>query len=292
MWTASARAKINLHLAVHARRPDGYHALTTVFQTIALADTLTVVEHDGPLSLRCPGRRDQPGRAAPEDDSNLVVRAARALAVELGRPEPRGLAITLDKQVPTQAGLGGGSADAMAALRLLCEAWRVAPDRDLLARVGGRLGSDVPFFAWGGTALGRGRGDEIAPLPPLPPLVCAIVRPPFGVPTADAYRWVAESRAAAPPTASAFDPPATADDWLATLARCHNDFEPVVAARHPEIAEAVAVLRDAGAVLAMMSGSGSAVFGLFDRADRASRATDALMSRPGWRVWLTRTTAE
>ena len=161
MWTASARAKINLHLAVHARRPDGFHALTTVFQTIDLADTLTIVEHDGPLTLRCPGSD------APEDDSNLVVRAARALASEVGRPEPTGLLVTLDKQVPTQAGLGGGSADAMATLRLLCDVWGVPAERDLLARVGGRLGSDVPFFAWGGTALGRGRGDELTPLPPL-----------------------------------------------------------------------------------------------------------------------------
>jgi 4-diphosphocytidyl-2-C-methyl-D-erythritol kinase len=275
---------------VHARRPDGYHALTTVFQTIDLAETLTIVEHDGPLTLRCPGRRDQQGLDAPEDDSNLVIRAARALAAELGRPEPSGLAITLDKQVPTQAGLGGGSADAMAALRVLCAAWQVAPDRELLARVGGRLGSDVPFFAWGGTALGLGRGDEIAPLPPLPPLACAIVRPPFGVPTADAYRWVAESRAAASPLASPFDPPARSSDWLAALARCHNDFEPVVAARHPEIADAVARLRDAGAVLAMMSGSGSAVFGLFDDAAQASQAMAPLTARPGWRGWLTRTT--
>ena len=139
MWTASARAKINLHLAVHARRPDGYHALTTVFQTIELADTLTIVEHDGPLTLRCPGSD------APEDDSNLVVRAARALASELGRPEPAGLLVTLDKQVPTQAGLGGGSADAMAALRLLCEVWaRAAGSRSAGAgRRPARLGRAV-----------------------------------------------------------------------------------------------------------------------------------------------------
>ena len=227
MWTASARAKINLHLAVHARRPDGYHALTTVFQTIDLADTLTIVEHDGPLTLRCPGSD------APEDDSNLVVRAARELASELGRPEPAGLLVTLDKQVPTQAGLGGGSADAMAALCLLCEVWAVPPDRDLLARVGGRLGSDVPFFACGGTALGGGRGDEMTPLPALPRLACAIVRPPFGVSTADAYRWVAESRAGSPRVDTPFDPPARAEEWLGRLAGCRNDFEPVVAARHP-----------------------------------------------------------
>ena len=213
MWTATARAKINLHLAVHARRADGYHALTTVFQTIDLADTLTIVEHDGPFTLRCPDSD------APEDASNLVVRAARVLASELGRAEPAGLRVTLDKQVPTQAGLGGGSADAMAALRLLCGIWGVAADRDLLARVGGRLGSDVPFFAWGGTALGVGRGDEITPLPPLPPLSCAIVRPPFGVATADAYRWVAESRSGSRPADAAFEPPVRADQWLDRLAR-------------------------------------------------------------------------
>jgi 4-diphosphocytidyl-2-C-methyl-D-erythritol kinase len=284
MWTASARAKINLHLAVHARRPDGYHALTTVFQTIDLADTLTIVEHDGPFTLRCPGSD------APEDDSNLVGRAARALASELGRPEPAGLLVTLDKQVPTQAGLGGGSADAMAALRLLGEIWAVPPDRELLTRVGGRLGSDVPFFAWGGTALGRGRGDELTPLPPLPRLACAILRPPFGVSTADAYRWVAESRAGSLPAEAPFDPPARADQWLERLAGCRNDFEPVVAARHPEIAEAVATLRAAGARLAMMSGSGSAVFGLFEDAGTASRAMAPLAARPGWRGWLSATT--
>jgi 4-diphosphocytidyl-2-C-methyl-D-erythritol kinase len=283
MWTASARAKINLHLAVHARRPDGYHALTTVFQTIELADTLTIVEHDGPFTLRCPGSD------APEDDSNLVVRAAQALASELGRPEPAGLLVTLAKAVPTQAGLGGGSADAMAALRLLCAAWGVPADRDLLARVGGRLGSDVPFFAWGGTALGTGRGDEIAPLPALPPLACAIVRPPFGVSTADAYRWVAGSRAGSPPLEAPFEPPAQPDGWLERFPACRNDFEPVVAARHPEIAEAVATLRAGGARLAMMSGSGSAVFGLFDRGDAAAGALRPLAARPGWRGWLTST---
>jgi 4-diphosphocytidyl-2-C-methyl-D-erythritol kinase len=286
MWTASARAKINLHLAVQARRPDGYHALTTVFQTINLADTLTIVEHDGPFTLRCPDSD------APEDDTNLVVRAARALAAELGRAEPAGLLVTLDKQVPTQAGLGGGSADAMAALRLLCEVWGVPADRDRLARVGGRLGSDVPFFAWGGTALGAGRGDEIIVLPPLPRMACAIVRPPFGVSTAEAYRWVAESRAGMPPSESPFEAPTRSEDWAARLATCRNDFEPVVAARHPEIAEAVATLREAGAALAMMSGSGSAIYGLFGDEAAASRALAPLAARPGWRGWLTTTAGQ
>jgi 4-diphosphocytidyl-2-C-methyl-D-erythritol kinase len=283
MWTADARAKINLHLAVHERRADGFHALTTVFQTIDLADRLTIEPGDGPLSLRCPGSD------APEDETNLVVRAARALAAELGRPEPEGLRITLDKTVPTQAGLGGGSADAMAALRLLCEAWKVPAEPALLHRVGARLGSDVAFFALGGTALGRGRGDELTPLPPLPPLACAIVRPPFGVSSAEAYQWVAASRVGGAHAVAAFEPPARSQGWLDTLRRCHNDFEPLVAARHPEIAEATGTLRDAGAVLAMLSGSGSAVFGLFRDAAAASKAMAPFAARAGWRTWLTAT---
>jgi 4-diphosphocytidyl-2-C-methyl-D-erythritol kinase len=284
MWTASPRAKINLHLAVHARRPDGFHAVTTVFQTIDFADALTVVEHDGPLVLRCPGSE------APEDASNLVVRAAKALATRLGRPEPTGLAITLEKYVPTQAGLGGGSADAMAMLRLLCDVWGVPPDRQLLMEVGRTLGSDVPYFALGGTVLGRGRGDELTPLPPLPPLACAIVRPAFGVPTGDAYRWVAESRAGgAPARPDVFVPPTQSEHWLAAFAACRNDFEPVVAARHPEITEIVATLRAHGAVHAMLSGSGSAVFGLFAADAAADAAVAGFAGRDGWRVWRTST---
>jgi len=283
MWTASAHAKINLHLAVHARRPDGFHALTTVFQVIALADRLTMAPHDGPLTLRCTDA------SAPEDDTNLVMRAMRALARELGRPEPDGLLVTLDKQVPTQAGLGGGSSDAMTALRMLCEVWRIPQELDLLVRVGRTLGSDVPFFAVGGTALGRGRGDELTPLPPLPPLACALVRPPFGVPTADAYRWVAASRGGTAPPEDAFEAPVTADDWLPALARCRNDFEPVVAARHPEIGEAVRALRDAGAAHALMSGSGSAVVGLFAHRAAAEAALGPFAARAGWRTWLTST---
>jgi 4-diphosphocytidyl-2-C-methyl-D-erythritol kinase len=283
MWTASAHAKINLHLAVHGRRPDGFHALTTVFQVVALADRLTIAPHDGPLTLRCADA------SAPEDDTNLVLRAMRALARELGRPEPAGLLVTLDKRVPTQAGLGGGSSDAMTALRMLCEVWRIPQALDLLVRVGRTLGSDVPFFAAGGTALGRGRGDELTPLPPLPALACAIVRPPFGVPTAEAYRWVAASRAGGAPPEDAFDPPARSEDWLPALARCRNDFEPVVAARHPEIAEAVRTLRGAGAVHALMSGSGSAVVGLFADRAIAEAALVPFASRDGWRTWLTST---
>jgi 4-diphosphocytidyl-2-C-methyl-D-erythritol kinase len=120
-------------------------------------------------------------------------------------------------------------------------------------------------------------------------MACAIVRPPFGVSTADAYRWVAGSRAGSPPPEPPFEVPARSEDWPARLAACRNDFEPVVAARHPEIGEAVAALRRSGAVLAMMSGSGSAIYGLFAGEADASRALVPLAARPGWRGWLTAT---
>jgi 4-diphosphocytidyl-2-C-methyl-D-erythritol kinase len=283
--TAQACAKINLHLAVHGRRTDGYHALTTVFQSIALHDTLTVEPHDGPFTLAC----DHPD--LPTDASNLVSRAAALLAAEIGCGEPRGVRVILQKRVPTQAGLGGGSADAVATLRLLAAVWGVPVDAAALVRLGARLGSDVPFFAVGGTALGTGRGDEIAPLPDLPVHALAILRPPFGVATAAAYGWLAErspgSRPAAPVPAAVW--PRVPADWADCLGRCRNDFEPVVAARHPEILEAVRALDQAGAVHACLSGSGSAVVGLFRTAGEAERAGRLADARPGWQAWTTRT---
>ncbi|HEY8549419.1 MAG TPA: 4-(cytidine 5'-diphospho)-2-C-methyl-D-erythritol kinase [Vicinamibacterales bacterium] len=290
MLEVRAFAKINVHLSVHGRRPDGFHELTTVFQTVGLADTLSLAPADGPLALRCPGSD------LPEDASNLVMRAATALAEELGRPLPEGFRFTLHKQIPTQAGLGGGSADAVAAMRALAALWGEEAAPDLLARVGRRLGSDVPFFAFGGTALGQGRGDQVTRLPDLPPMAVVIARPSFGVPTADAYRWLAASRSDAGKgaEASAGGPadlawPSTADGWPGRLAACHNDFEPVVCARHPEIAAGIRLLREAGARLACLSGSGSAIVGLFADEVAAEAAAAPFAARPGWRCWLTQT---
>jgi 4-diphosphocytidyl-2-C-methyl-D-erythritol kinase len=290
---AHALAKINLHLAVHARRADGFHELTTVFQSIALHDTLRVEACDGPFELRCA----TPG--VPTDHTNLVWRAAAAVADVLGR-SLAGLRVTLDKRVPAESGLGGGSADAMAMLRALAQLWQAPLDARLLAAVG-RLGSDVPFFALGGTALGLGRGDELEPLADLPEHSLVIVRPSFGVGTADAYRWVAESRAGRSP--AMVDPsasarlderaaagwPQTSEAWPARLRGCANDFEPVVASRFDEIPAIAAGLRQRGAALALLSGSGSAVVGLFEDAAAADGAAAALSGRPGLRCWLSRT---
>jgi 4-diphosphocytidyl-2-C-methyl-D-erythritol kinase len=281
--TTRALAKINLHLAIHDRRPDGYHALTTVFQSIALADTVTIEAHDGPFELRC----SEPG--VPANRTNLAWRAAEAYAGATGRPLT-GLRLNLVKHVPAQAGLGGGSADAVATLRALARCWNLDVDRDLFVRLARALGSDVPFFVEGGTALGTGRGDELTPLPDLPRFALAIVQPPFGVGTADAYRWVAEhhgtARSGGPVTVRW---PAASGEWDERLAQLANDFEPVVGRRFPEIARILSTLRAAGAALALLSGSGSAVVGLFRDDTAAAGAAGQFTGLGGWRAWTSAT---
>jgi 4-diphosphocytidyl-2-C-methyl-D-erythritol kinase len=279
-----AHAKINLHLGILGRRPDGYHDVETVLQTLDLHDTLTCELREGPFALRC----DRPG--VPVDATNLVWRAASLLAQEAGRPAlaEQGTRITLEKRIPMQAGLGGGSADAAATLLALRQLWQLELDGVALRRLGSTLGADVPFFIDGGTALGTGRGDEIQPLPDVPASAVLVVMPPFGVPTADAYRWVDDAAVGAPtPTIGTW--PTESGEWPAWLGRCRNDFEPVVAFRHPEVGEAIARLKAAGAGLAALSGSGAALFGVFARQVEARAAAAVAWNRKGWRTFLART---
>jgi 4-diphosphocytidyl-2-C-methyl-D-erythritol kinase len=271
---ARALGKINLHLEILGRRPDGYHDLRTIFQSIALHDTLIIEPWEGPFTIVCDDA------SVPVDRSNLVWRAAEAAAGAWGRPLA-GLRVTLEKRVPAQSGLGGGSADAMATLRALAHLWRVDIDADALAALGAPLGADVAFFAFGGTMAGSGRGDVLSPAPDLPEQALVILRPFFGVGTADAYRWVAESRSASGAGAAAAG--GRPEGWPPTLAHYRNDFEPVVAARHPLIATLAADLREAGARLALLSGSGSAVAGMFADPVAAAAASASIAARRGVR---------
>jgi 4-diphosphocytidyl-2-C-methyl-D-erythritol kinase len=271
---------VNLDLRVLGVRADGFHELRTVFQTVALHDTLTFVQRRGPFTLKC----RTPG--VPADESNLVWRAAAALWKALGREgDLRDVAVTIDKAIPLQAGLAGGSADAAATLVALARLWGHAP-MPLLREIAAGLGADVAFFLWGGTALGLGRGEEIYPLMDLPSHWVAIVRPPFGVSTSEAYAWYDDDRTAGlkePREMQLLPVP-----WPTRAAQMINDLEPPVTRRHPEIATLKAALREAGAVAAAMSGSGSAVFGLF-RSRRAALASVEPLSRGGMTAVLTRT---
>src|SRR3954447_8100825 len=278
--TVRAHGKVNLDLRVLGVRPDGYHELRTVFQIIELHDTLVCTETPGPFTLKCRTP------AVPLDSTNLIWKAAAALWTALGRAgDVRDTTIAIDKKIPFQAGLGGGSADAAAALVALARLWGGAP-LTLLRELGTSLGADVPFFLSGGTALGLGRGEEISPLVDMPAHFLLIVRPPFGVSTAEAYGWYDEDRAAG--LRDVRELQLLPVPWPSRAAQMINDLEPPVVRRHPEISTLKVQLKELGAVAAAMSGSGSAVFGLFRSRAAGERAIRPL-SKGGARALLTRT---
>ena len=275
-----AHAKINLDLRVLGMRPDGFHELRTVFQAISLHDTVTCIPRPGPFALECETA------GVPLDSTNLVWRAAAALWRSLRRDGPlRDMAVRLDKRIPLQAGLGGGSADAAATLIGLARSWRVPVRPSQLTDVAAVLGADVPFFLAGGTALGLGRGDEIYPLADLPRHWVVLLIPGFGVSTADAYGWYDNERDMAR-TQPAREPQHVPGPWPSRAAQMINDLEAPIARHHPEIDQMKAALRRAGALAAAMTGSGSTVFGLFQKRLEAVRAVEGL-SGSGWRVLLT-----
>jgi len=176
-----AFAKVNLGLDVLNKRPDGYHEIRSLFQTIDLHDDIEILDCDS-LTLECDDPRIPPGR------DNLVMKAAEALREATGFRG--GARLILQKRIPSQAGLGGGSSDAAATLLGLARHWDMAVSFEDLRAVAASLGSDVPFFLFGGTALGIGRGEEIYPLPDAPARRLMVVMPPEGVSTSDAYRRV------------------------------------------------------------------------------------------------------
>jgi 4-diphosphocytidyl-2-C-methyl-D-erythritol kinase len=278
--TIRAHAKINLDLRVLGTRPDGFHELRTVFQALALHDTIECVPRVGPFTIECQTA------GVPLDRSNLVWRAAEALWRALRREGPlRDVVLRLHKRIPLQGGLGGGSADAAATLVALAHAWRVPLRPNQCVDVATTLGADVPFFLSGGTALGLGKGDEIYPLADLPRHWVVLLVPGFGVASADAYGWYDAERdlGHGPGVREAQYVPGP---WPSRAAQMINDLEAPIARHHPEIDQMKTALRRAGALAAAMSGSGSTVFGLFQKRKDAAVAVERL-SGSGWRVILT-----
>ena len=287
--TRSAHAKINLTLDVGPRRPDGYHGIRSVMQTLALHDTLSAQ-----LSAR-PGVQlfvtGDEADGVPAGESNLVHKAAvRLQKIAAARGvlpgSESGLAITLHKRIPSQAGLGGGSSDAAAAL-LAADALlglHLSPAR--LGEVGAALGADVAFFLTGGTALAEGTGEQITPLPPLTPSwPLVVVKPRAGVSTAAAYAAL---------DAAADRPPGEATQhWLAGRQALGNDFEAVVLPAYPEVAAAHRLLSQTAhlgeSFTPLLCGSGSALF-LRASTPAAAEQTAARLREAGvGKVWVTQT---
>jgi 4-diphosphocytidyl-2-C-methyl-D-erythritol kinase len=272
-----AQAKINLFLRVLGREVDGYHSIETLFLRLELADVVRIRVGDGDeRGIHCHGST-YPADGLGPPEGNLTYRAAVAYAEATGWP--RSFAIDVEKNIPVGGGLGGGSADAAAVLRALDAMAPYSAGTDAITRIAGRLGADVPFLASDSVcALAWGRGERMLDLRPPPQRQVELLVPAFAVST----RWAYEQLAAtwgdfkAQPALRRLG---ELSSWerLETLAV--NDLEPVVSARHPEIPACVIALRGRGARIAMMSGSGSTAFGIFDRwSDAVSDVAGAVTS--------------
>lgn len=254
----SAPAKVNLRLRILAREASGYHQLETIFLRLELADVVRVRRSRG-QSLDISGTATAASLGPTEQ--NLAWRAARAYADAAALRE--GWAIELEKHIPVGGGLGGGSSDAGAVLRAF-DAMSATPlgEARLLA-IAATLGADVPFLASSSAcALGWGRGERLLALHPPPVRDVALLVPAFGVNTAEAYGWLSSHPRAARPDEPGVLDPAALERWEGISAVAVNDFETVVAAHHPVLAAMVDALRAAGCAPAMLSGSGSVVYGV------------------------------
>ena len=264
-----APAKVNLVLRVGARRADGYHNVDTLFAAVGLCDHLRVERAAAGITVEVAGA----DLGDPRD--NLVYRAARAYLDARG--ERGGVAIRLVKRIPVGGGLGGGSSDAAATLRCLDQLFEPAAGVAALTGVARGLGADVPFFlSPSPLALGGGRGDHLTPLPPLPPRPVLLVGSPEGVGTAWAYNLLARGRGGGMegPSARPSVPltPARCRDWATVAGLAHNDFEAPIFAVRPDLRETLLSLRDTSPMLALMSGSGSAIFAVYRDEESAVRA--------------------
>jgi 4-diphosphocytidyl-2-C-methyl-D-erythritol kinase len=269
--TLPAFAKINLSLRVGERRADGFHDVRTILQGIDLADRVTCVSRRGPFEIVC----SMPG--VPADRTNIVWTAAQRLWEAAGREgQPRDARVTLHKKIPPRAGLGGGSSDAAAALLALARLWKLKVSDHAVFAIAATLGSDVPYFLIGGTALGLGRGEDVYPLEDLPRLWVVLVFPPFGITTADAYRWLDDGRERGNVAARTVRIASAGPGWLGRVGPAQNDLEAPVIERHPVIGKLIDRLVKMGAAFAAMSGSGSTVFGVFTTSRAAEMAAKKL----------------
>lgn len=268
--TQQAPAKVNLALDILGRRPDGYHDMRMVMQTVSLCDVVTLEKRGRGFSLHTEGLE------LPEGKKTLEQRAAEAFFAAVGRSMP-GLSVTLEKQTPAYAGLGGGSADVAALLRLLRDAY--APDLpgEALERIGLQVGSDMPFCVRGGTALAAGRGEVLTDLRPLPDCFFVLCKPDFGIPTPSLFALVdGRDTWRSRPDIDGMLAALETGDLDGVAARLGNVFEEVLPEPYHEVFAIKRRLLDLGALNAAMSGSGPAVFGIFRIRMEAEAAVRAL----------------
>ena len=269
-----AFAKLNLTLDILGKREDGYHDLRMVMQSITLADALTLEENQGE-GLRVSANL----RFLPTGEKNLAAAAALRFWEALGR-EPENLDIRIEKRIPVCAGMAGGSSDAAAVLRALNQRAGEPFSPKELARLGERVGSDVPYCVLGGTALAEGRGEVLTPLPPLPRCWVVACKPDFPISTPELFAQSDRVRLRRRPDTAGLVAALEAGDLGGVARRMYNVFEDVLPARlYTRVAEIKNDLIQCGALGANMSGSGPTAFGLFDCLEAAQEARACLAQR-------------
>ena len=265
-----AYAKLNLTLDVTAKRDDGYHDMLMVMQTVSLTDQIVITQNEEKeIRASCNFRY------IPTDERNLAVRAAEAYLAAIGE-EKRGLTIQMDKSIPVGAGMAGGSADAAAVLRGMNRLYGQRMNRRELEKLAEQVGSDVAFCVAGGTALARGRGEVLEDLTPMPDCQIVICKPNFSISTPELFRKLDQTGLRTHPDTAGMLKALEERDLKGIALRMFNVFEEVSDRRMRSEAEIKHVLLDFGAMGAVMTGTGSAVFGVFNDAGAAQKCTEEL----------------
>ncbi|MCI8990024.1 MAG: 4-(cytidine 5'-diphospho)-2-C-methyl-D-erythritol kinase [Lawsonibacter sp.] len=278
-----ANAKLNLTLDVLGRRPDGYHDMRMIMQSVELADLLDITQ-SGSGELRVSTNL----HFLPNNAKNLAAQAALRWWEAQGNAS-QGLDITIDKHIPVCAGMAGGSSDAAAVLRALNELEGAGLSPAQLARIGERVGSDVPYCVTGGTALAEGRGEVLTPLPPLPPCWVVLCKPEFSISTPALFAKIDSVKLRCRPDTQGVIAALEEQDLVGVARRMYNVFEDALPERQrSRVNDIKNVLIQCGALGASMSGTGPTAFGLFDSEALAREAQERLTG-VGGEVFLTRT---
>lgn len=265
-----AYAKLNLTLDVTAKREDGYHDMVMVMQTVSVTDRI-VIEETGDRRIRAECNY----RYVPTDERNLAVRAARTYLSTIGEMD-RGILIRMEKSIPVGAGMAGGSADAAAVLRGMNQLCGGKLDRQNLEKLAGEVGSDVPFCIAGGTALARGRGEMLEDLNPMPDCRIVICKPGFSISTPELFRKIDQVGLRHHPDTEGMLTALRDRDIREISMRMYNVFEEIDDRRMRSVAEIKSVLLDFGALGAVMTGTGSAVFGVYRDEETAEKCATEL----------------
>lgn len=275
-----AYGKLNLALDVLGKRPDGYHDMRMVMQSVDLCDTVTLeLDTGNPWQLDC--YREADGQrireAYPQDERNLAWKAAEAFCTAYGK-RPDGLRMTILKRIPVQAGMAGGSADAAAVLRGLNRAYGEPYCVTELCRIGEQVGSDVPYCVLNGTALAEGRGEILTPLRSIPEVWFVLCKPDFAVSTPELFRTIDSETITARPDIDGMLQAIEAGDAVGIGTRMENVFQPVANSKYPVVDRICELLCQKGALGARMTGTGSVVFGMFSCEKDAEQALQAVQA--------------